>query len=163
MHVKRCLLGLALYLPMSVALAQDRECVPPPCDPKTDSRAKCEAAADWVIEGELGSVIEEHGPSCRECSPAFRWSGATLVLYKAKGIKLPPDLIFKGAITTDQFGGVRIGSSSWCWEKISRIDHLAIDKVVRLYGTGKQGTYPLQIKPGYFAYEVIGERPDQTK
>jgi hypothetical protein len=160
MNAKHAIIAVALIVPMSSAFGQENECSPPPCDLKTDGRAKCEMAADWVIEGELGSVTDEYGQSCGDCEPKFRWTGATLILSKPKGIKLTPDALFKGAIAGEQFGAVRIASSSRCWEKNIRMDLKAIDKIVRFYGTDKQGPYPLAIKPGYFAYEVIGE-PDK--
>jgi hypothetical protein len=70
-----------------------------------------------------------------------------------------PDVLVKGAIVSLPFGGVRIASASRCWEKTTRIDLRAIDKVIRVYGTNGHGPPPLDLKPGYFAYEVTAERP----
>jgi hypothetical protein len=143
-----------LLFPMSAVFGQE-PCPPPPCDLKTAGRDKCEATADWVIEGKLGSVTDVHERTCKMCEPKVRWAGATLILYKVKGVKLTPDEIFKGTIVPSQYGGTKIVSSSHCWEATTRIDLQAMEKIVRVYGTDK--SQPFEAKPGYFAYEVVGE------
>jgi hypothetical protein len=155
MKVKHAAVVIAfLFFAVSAAFGQEA-CPPPPCDLKADGRAKCEAAADWVIEGKLGSVTDVHELTCKGCEPNVRWGGATLILYKTKGVKLAPDEIFKGTIVPSQYGGTKIVSSSHCWEATTRIDLQAMDKIVRVYGTDK--LQPFKVKPGYFAYEVVGE------
>jgi hypothetical protein len=161
MKVKHAAVVCAFLLfPMSAVFGQER-CPPPPCDLKTDGRAKCEATADWVIEGKLGSVTDVHERTCKICEPKVRWAGATLILYKPKGVKLAPNAIFTGRITATPYGGTNIVSSSHCWEATTRIDLQAIDKIVRVYGTDEWKSF--EFKPGYFAYEVIGEDTSPEK
>ena len=154
MNAKHAAIAFAFLFPVSAAFGQE-PCPPPPCDLKIDGRAKCEAMADWVIEGKLGSVTDVHERTCKMCQPKVRWAGATLILNKANGIKLAPDMIFKGIITVTPYGGTNIVSSSHCWKATARIDLTAIDKIIRVYGINKPPTF--DARPGYFAYEVVGE------
>lgn len=144
-------------------MAQEEKCPPPPCKISPSGRASCEAAADWVIEGELGSVTDEweQTPYQYGTPRGIRWKASTVALFKARGIKLASDAIFKGTITPQQFGATMIISASPCWQAQTKIDHAAIGNVVRFYGSDKTGPYPAEVSAGYFAYETVGKSGEQ--
>jgi hypothetical protein len=147
------------------AARAERPCPPRPCDPKQDG-TKCQAKADWIVEGMVTSVRDRYGSDCqtwgdrKECESPV-WLGADIGLDDVRPVKLPPRSILSGAIRFD-FGYLTVSPGNRCWQA-ARMSPDIIPKRVRLYGMDKydrlptplEGDTPIQSSLGYFAYERI--------
>ncbi|MBX9945055.1 MAG: hypothetical protein K2Y40_13305 [Reyranella sp.] len=112
--------------------------------------------ADWIVEGEILSVSEEHGQRCAtNMGCIVIWRGGHVVLSRSN-LKIPKGTIeaaISGSITSANWR-VRINAGSHCWQSQVRVAPSLVGKRVRFYGLDGPFLYA-DDKPGYFAFEVV--------
>jgi len=157
----RVLVALALVACSTVALASS-PCVELVCDPKKPGGpALCAYQADWIVEGEVNSIADEHGARCATnmgCWVTWRGGYVTLAKQSVAITKSTTSTALSGAFKLlYPFGPIRIDAGSPCWEQTTRLDPSMVGKRVRFYGINDtnalRGTGDVQV--GYFAFEVV--------
>ena len=157
----RVLIALALAASSTAALASS-PCVELVCDPKKPGGpALCAYQADWIVEGEVISSADEHGPTCATgmgCSLSWRGGYVTLAKQSIAITKGTVSTALSGAFKPlSPFGPIRIDAGSHCWSQTVRLDPSMVGHRVRFYGINdtnmlRQSGY---VQVGYFALEVI--------
>jgi hypothetical protein len=157
----RIMFALALVACSSAALASP-PCVEPVCDPKkAGGSALCAYNADWIIEGQIYAIADEHGSMCATnmgCSAIWRGGYVTLTKQSIAITKSTVSTALSGAFKPlSPFGPIRIDAGSHCWAGTTRLEPSMIGKRVRLYGINDNNLLRLSnfVRVGYFAFEII--------
>lgn len=150
-------------------------CPGPPCDPsaqdRLDALQKCEVAADWVVEGEVASVVHGTkqigalGPrrivpnadgtfSVRQyVEEVTLWDGGQVVLTRIQ--------VLKGMAPATK-RQMTVQAATHCWLQQARIPEGQVGRRIRVYGTDNEWTTSTvisnQITPGIFAATALDVR-----
>ena len=164
--------GGCLHAPTASA---SMPCPRPPCDPsaqdRLDALQKCELAADWVVEGEVASVV--HGTKqMGELRPrrivdnadgtfSVRQDVAQVTLWDGGQVVLTRIQVLKGMAPATK-RQMTVQAATHCWLQQARIPEGQVGRRIRVYGTDNEWTTSTvssaQTTPGIFAATALDAR-----